>query len=134
MSQSPLFNAKDRPLKALSGTLPDVSGALFDYFQEITFRVVTKTVVNFQVVETATTVVFQGLWQPFSARQTQIKPEGQRKWQWSSCYSLINLSLTPDDVIIYQGIQYRVMSVSDYSLHGYFQYELVQDYTGGGPT
>lgn len=133
MSQSPLFNAKDRPLNQLAGTLPDVSGALFDYFQEMTFTTIVKSVVNFQVVETPTNIVFQGLWQPFTGRQLSMRPEGQRKWKYSNVFSQINLSLTADDVLSYLGVQYRVLRVNDYSLYQYYQYELVEDFTGSGP-
>lgn len=128
-----ISNGRDRPLNANSGTVPDVSGAMLDYFQPMTFGVVTKTVENFQVVETMAEVTFQGVWQPQSARQISYKPEGQRAWEWVMLHAEPSLVLEPDQVVIYLGRQFRVKAQSDYRLYGYIQYELVNDYTGAGP-
>lgn len=128
-----IFNAKDRALNANSGTMPDMGNTLNGWMQPISFGVVTKTVVNFQVVETQNLLSFQGVWQPFSARQLSIKPEGERAWKWYMLHAQIALPLKPDDVVTYLGVQYRVKSDSDYSLYGYYQYELIEDYTGSGP-
>lgn len=127
-------NGKDLPLNANSGTLPDVSGAMLDYFQPMVFGVVVKTVQNFQAVETKTSVNFQGVWQPLSERQLMMKPEGQRQWKWFWLHAEPSLVLEPDSIITYLGIQYRVMTQKDYRLYGYLEYHLVDDYTGSGPT
>ncbi len=127
-------NGADRPLNTNSGTLPDVSGAMLDYFQQMTFGVVTKTVMNFQVVETMLEVSFQGVLQPQSARQISYKPEGQRGWKWFMLHAEPALVLDLDQVVKYLGVQYRVKAQSDYRLYGYVQYELVDDFTGSGPT
>lgn len=130
MSQAPIFNAKDRDLSAVAGDVPDVSGALFSYFQEMTFTIVSKTVVNFQVVETATNIVFQGVWMPARTQDLMIKPEGQRKWKYFKVFSQINVELDPDDIITYRGTQYRVVAKRDENLYGYFEMDLCEDYTG----
>lgn len=113
--------------------MPDVSGALFDWFAPMTFGVVTKTIKNFQAVEVQTQVDTAGVWQPFTDRQLLLKPEGQRRWKWFQLHALPSLTLTPDDVVTYLGEQYRVMSEKDYRLNGYVEYHLVNDYTGAGP-
>lgn len=129
----PIFNAKDRPLSANTGTLPDMSGALLNWLQPMTFTLITKTVVNFKVVETPTMVDFQGVWQPFTAQQLMMKPEGQRRWLWFTCHALIGLILKPDEVVTYQGVQYRVMAKLDYKEYNYVEYHLVNDFSGSGP-
>lgn len=126
-------NAKDIKLNQNSGTMPDVSDALLDWFQKMTFTTVVKTIVDFQVVETPTDVDFIGVWQPFGPRQLQMLPEGERQWKWFTCHSQIQLPLTPDQVITYLDTQYRVKDVLDYSLNGYYEYHLVEDYEGSGP-
>jgi hypothetical protein len=133
LSQSPIFNANQRTIGQLAGTLPDVSGAMNDYFQQMTFEVITKTIVNFQVVETTTPVTFQGILVPDS-RPLRIQTEGQRSWVPYQLYAQINLELNPDDVVVYQGTQYRVVKMTDYSLYGYLIYSLIQDWTGSGPS
>lgn len=127
-------NGKDTPLNQNSGTMPDVSGALLNWFQPMVFTTIVKTVVNFQVVETPTNYNFKGVWQPASAQMLMMKPEGQRAWKWFTVHSDISLQLKPDEVISYLGVQYRVKDVSDYRLDGYMQYGLVEDYEGSGPS
>ena len=128
-----IANGSNRPINVQTGTVPDVSGALTDWFQPMTFSVVEKETIGFQVVETATPVSFRGVIQPFSPRELQMKPEGQRSWTWSTLHSDPSLTLDTDEVVIYNEVQYRVMSRRDFTIYGYVQYELVQDYTGAGP-
>lgn len=128
-------NAANVPLNLQTqGTMPDVSGALFDWFQQITFTSVSKSVQNFQAVEVGTSFSFEGTWQPFTDRQLVMKPEGERKWKWFLLHSQPNVPLIPDDVITYLGVQYRVKAMKDWSLNGYMEYHLIEDYTGAGPS
>lgn len=126
-------NGSNVPLNQMQGSVPNVSGAMLDWFQQVTFMVVTKTTTAFQVVEAGAAIVFWGVVQPLTGRKLEIKPEGQRNWNWIWVHSQIQLPLTTDDVIQYLGIQYRVMGQKDYSLYGYYEYELVEDYTNSGP-
>lgn len=127
-------NAKDIPLDANSGTVPDMSGALLSWFQKITFGVVTKVVENFQVVETEVDFSFMGVIQPLSNRDLILKPEGERAWTWLWVHADPSLELEVDAVVTYLGVKYRVKAKKDYSLYKYVSYELVQDWTGSSPT
>lgn len=129
---SRIVNGKDTPLFKRTGTVPDVSGALTDYYQPMTFNLLTKTVVGFQVDETSDPIHFQGVLQPFIDRQLLLKPEGQRAWSWFQLFST-GLQLKVDDVVLYLGKQTRVMSKKNWELYGYQEYHLVQDWTGAGP-
>jgi len=126
-------NGKDIPLNQRAGSFPNVGDALLNWFQPMTFGVVTKQVVNSQVIEDMVEVSFQGVWQPLQMRQLQLKPEGQRAWSWFWLHADPTLNLEVDNVILYTGVQYRVMAKKDYRLNGYVEYELVQDFTGAGP-
>lgn len=130
----PISNGSVRPLFARAGTVPDVSGALQDYFQAMTFERVTKTVMAGQVVETGVPYTFQGIIQPFTERQLLFKPEGQRAWTWFTLHADPVLSLQVDEVVIYKGKQTRVMARKDFFLYSYVEYHLVQDWTGSDPT
>ena len=110
--------------------VPNVGGAICTWGQKMVFTTITKTQVEFETVETKTETYFEGTWQPFTAQQLNIKPEGQRAWSWFTCHACTKLELKPDDIIFYKDIQYRVMSKLDYSSYGYYQYELILDYTG----
>lgn len=130
---SVIGQGKNIPLNQRAGSFPNVNGAMSDWFQPMVFGVVTKTVEGFQSVETMVEVNFQGVWQPLSARRLSMKPEGQQAWSWFWLHADPSLNLEVDNVIVYTGVQYRVMAKKDYRLNGYVEYELVQDYTGAGP-
>lgn len=136
MANTPIFNASSQTLdQNPNGSFPDLSGALFDWFQPMQFATVVKTVgLDFLVTEIKTTIDFEGVWQPFTARDLMMKPEGQRRWRWFTCHAFPSLELQPDQLITYLGIQYRVMEKLNWKLNGYVEYHLVQDYTGSGPT
>ncbi len=127
-------NGANRPLNQNSGGVPNVGDALLEWFQPMTFGVVTKVTRNFQTVETMEEINFRGVWQPQGPRAISYKPEGQRDWKWFMLHSDPSLILEPDQVVAYLGTQYRVKSQTDYRLYGYIQYELIEDFTGSGPT
>lgn len=127
-------NAGSIPLNQQpSGTTPDVSGALQDYYQPMVFSPVVKTIVGYQVDETANPINFRGTWQPLSPRVLMLKPEGQRAWSWFLLHSDMALVLNVDDVVIWRGKQTRVMARKDFGLYGYVEYHLMQDWEGSGP-
>lgn len=128
-----ITNASSTLLNQNSGTLPNMSAALLNWFQAMTFGLLVKTVSGFQVVETETPIAFRGVWQPLTGRQLMLKPEGERGWDWYWLHSDPSLNLKIDDVIIYLGTQYRVMSLKDYTLYKYKEWTLVQDWTGSDP-
>lgn len=123
-------NGSSLPLGA--ATLPNVSGALGGLLQPVTFVKIVKTVVDFKVVETRTEIAGRGVIQPFNDRQLQLKPEGQRAWTWLQMHADASLALDVDDVVTYAGKPTRVMSVKDFGVYGYLEYQLVQDYTEAG--
>ena len=128
-----IANGANTPINLNQGTLPNVSGAMQDWFQKLTFGIVTKTDSAFQVIETAETITFQGVIQPFSERQLLLKPEGERAWSWYSLHADPVLKLQVDDVVTWNGKQTRVMTRKSYDLYGYIEYTLIQDFTGAGP-
>lgn len=130
-----MWNASAKPLTQvnLSG-VPNMSGTLVSWLQPLTFNVVTKEVVNYEVVETTKDVSFKGVWQPLSPEKLILKPESQRSWKWFQVHSQTSLSLKNDDVIKYRDVQYRVMENLNYVEYGYFEYHIVEDHIGSGPT
>lgn len=130
---STIANGANRPLFAKDGTVPDVSGALQDYYQTLSFEPVLKTVNGFQVVEVGNPIVFRGTMQPLSERQLMLKPEGERAWTWWTCHSDPVLTLQVDDVVLWNGKQTRVMGRKDNTLYGFMEYQLVQDWLNSGP-
>lgn len=138
MSTFTIGNASNIPLNIQTGSIPNMGGALLDWFQNLTFGLVTKTTTGYQVEEIVTDVSFWGLVQPLTGRALELKPEGQRMWNWICVYAQSSphgavIDLKIDDVVIFLGTQYRVMADRQFSLYSYIYYELVEDYSASGP-
>ena len=129
-----IANGKFVPINVKTGTIPDVGSAMRDWFQPMIFGRITKTTIGFQVVEVAIPVFFYGVVQPSSERELSLKPEGQRAWTWLTIHADPVLTLRVDDVIVYNCIQYRVMGRKNYTLYGYVEYSVVQDWNQAGPS
>ena len=128
-----IINGSQTPINANSGTVPNMSAALLNWFQPMTFGLLVKEVSGFQVVETETPIEFRGVWQPLSGQQLALKPEGERGWDWYWLHSDPSLNLKLDDIITYLGTRYRVMSQKDYTLYKYKEWTLVNEWTGSDP-
>ena len=90
-------------------------------------RVITKTVTDFEVVETTKDrpqFWINGVLQPLE-KKLKVTPDGQRQWQWWTLWCAEKLEL--DWVVVDpRGVQLRIMNQNDWSAHGYFQYELME--------
>ncbi len=130
----PIYNASSRLLSQNPGTLPDVSGALFNWFQPLTFITFVTTVVNFNAVRTPTQICSQGVIQPFTAQRLMLKPEGERKWKWKLIHALPNVIVEPGDDftvvdVVNGNTSFRCMAKKDWKEYGYVEYEAVEDYS-----
>jgi len=123
-----IINAKDKPLTYTG--LPQVGEVLPSWFQTLTFELVTKSLIDYEVQETLQTITTQGVRQPMSAQQLAIKPEGQRAWKWETMHCLPDVKLRVDDIILFNGVKYRVMERWDWSEYGYLEYHICQAYEG----
>ena len=132
----PIQLGRNRAIDFAQGTLPNLFDSFDDWMQNMIFEKVGKVVSEdtaFQAVETTTRIPFRGLIVPEKAWELQIKPIAQRAWKYFKCYAEAALPLQPDDIILWQGGQYRVTAVTDYSMFGYMEYELAQDWLARGP-
>lgn len=124
-----IVNAKDKPLFGGNGNLPNMGDALLSWFQQIQFVLITKEIVDFELIEVEKPSCFMGVIQPLSSKKLEMKPEGQRAWTWSQIHASPDLVLKNDDVMNIQGVRYRVMNKFDYSKYNYVLYEIVEDFT-----
>lgn len=130
----PIPIAGNTKLNENPGTLPQHMDTVSNWFQLLQFDRITKTLVNFQVTETTEPVAFQGVVVTSPNRKLQMTASGQRLWVTKSIFCWPNVPLNPDDVVVYLGVQYRVLEGADYAQYGIQEYFLAQDYTGSGPT
>lgn len=125
-----IVNAKDKGLN-YSG-LPQMGDVLPSWFQTLTFTLVTKSLVDYEVQEVLATITTQGVRQPMTAQDLQIKPEGQRAWKWETLHCLPNVKLKIDDIVIFDNVKYRVKERWDWSEYGYLEYHICQAYEDAG--
>ena len=124
-----IINAKDKGLN-YSG-LPQVGEVLPPWFQALTFDIITKSLVDYELQEVIVQVKTQGVRQPFTAQKLAIKPEGQRAWKWETLHRLPNVPIKVDDIVVFGNTRYRVMNKWDWSEYGYIEVELCQGYESG---
>lgn len=121
-------NAKNISLSQNTGTTPDVSDAMMQWYQPMEFIFVNKAVKLFQNVEKPETIKFHGVWQIYSPLNMQIQNVGQRGWKEYIVHSETCLPLDLDDIISYQGVKYRVIQKIDQFLYQYFEYHFCEDW------
>jgi hypothetical protein len=103
--------------------------AMSNWYQPITFVLITKETINFQVVETRAEIMFNGVVESITPTALMIKPEGQRNWNYINVWVSGSIDLKNDDQFLYQSKVYRVTMENDWSPYGYQQFECVEDYT-----
>jgi hypothetical protein len=113
--------------------MPQMTSTMSGWLVPITLGIVRKEQNGFTIREFVEEVSFKGVWQPLEMSRLQIKEDGQRHWNWYWLHTPMDLKIKIDDVVMFQGQQYRVMSDKNYSLNGFYEYELIEDYTGAGP-
>ncbi|MBO7696248.1 MAG: hypothetical protein J6T10_26730 [Methanobrevibacter sp.] len=95
----------------------------------LTLKRIKQSIIDGDSVKTEEIINFQGVFQPLRDDQLQFKPEGQRSWSWYWIHAKAGtLNLQTQDKIEFQGTRYKVMSVKDYSLYGYIEYQVILDY------
>lgn len=113
-------------------SVPNVSGALRGWTKKTSVKIVTKSTVNFRESETTTDETLALMLTPMSAERVARKPEEQRSWSWFVAHIKARDGMVPlklDDKIIHpNGKTYRVQGPSDWSIAGYYSYELAEDF------
>ena len=92
----PIVNASSRPIGS-SGYLPVMTSALRNWLRPMSAIAVVKTVTNFEVVETTTTVEFRGVITPASPEKLKTIPTEQRSWEYSDVFTDIDILVKNDD-------------------------------------
>ena len=95
----------------------------------LTLVKVFQDIVEGDLVTTEQEISFVGVWQPLKDEDLQFKPEGQRSWEWIWIHAKSGtLNLQTADKVVFNNKRYKVMSVKDYSLNGFIEYQLVRDF------
>jgi len=113
-----------------SNDLPDMSQGVQMFFQNIVIELIYKQNDHGFLDETPTVIKTQGVRVTQTSRQLAMKPEGERKWKWSTLFMVPDpkRSLKEDDRLKIHGIKYRVMSDTSNLEYGVASFELIEDY------
>ena len=109
-------------------SLPKIQFALNCWESPIDMIKITQSNVDGDLVNTEEVISFRGVIQPLTGEALRIKPLEMRSWEWLMVHTRINIELQTNDLIEYEGKQYKVMFEKDYSLNNYFEYHLVKNY------
>lgn len=119
--------------KTLSGMLksgmPQMDATLTGWEVPLTLVKLTQSIYEGDLITSHTTYKFQGVWQPLSAEQLNLLPEGQRSWEnvWIHAKSS-QLNLETADKVIFNNRRYKITQKKDYGLNGFVEYMLIRDY------
>lgn len=115
--------------RSLKNGMPNMANTLNGWEVPLTFIKITQSIVDGDVVKTETPINFMGVWQPLRDEELQFKPENQRSWSWYWIHAKSgSVDLQTQDKFIFKDKRYKVMSVKDYSLNGFIEYQVVRDY------
>lgn len=112
--------------------MPQMGNTLNGWEVPLTLVKITQNVVDGDLVTSETTYNFMGVFQPLSAEQLSLLPEGQRSWEnvWIHCKSS-QLNLETASKIIFNNKHYKITQKKDYGLNGYVEYMLIKDFESG---
>lgn len=109
--------------------MPQMGAAFDGWKSKLSLKKITQSIVNGLVQSSESTISAQGTWQPLSAEEIALKPDGQRSWEWFDLHiEGASVIFSTNDRVIYGGKTYKIMAIKDYTLNNYSEYHLVFDY------
>lgn len=119
---------KVKTLSGLSG-MPQMNNTLNGWEVPLTLVKVIQNVIEGDLVTTELKINFKGVWQPLKDEALELKPEGQRSWEWVWIHARASeLNLETGDKVIFNNKRYKVTSKKDYTLNAFVEYQLCRDY------
>lgn len=116
------------PLNKISG-MPQMTRAFGGWQSQITMAKRCQIVLNGLVRNEDTQFSFKGTVQPLTDRAIALKPEGQRAFTWLQVHCFSGpIAVTTNDRVVYNARVFKVMAIRDYTLNGFIEYHLVEDF------
>ena len=122
--------SRNRTLTSMMASgMPQMSQTLTGWEVPLTLIKIIQGVDEGDLVYTEERINFMGVWQPLRDEQLELKPEGQRSWEWIWIHAKSGeLNLETADKVIFQNKIYKVETKKDYSLNGFVEYHLCRDF------
>ena len=115
--------------RSLKNGMPNMAQTLTGWEVPLVLEKITQSIVDGDRVTSTKKINFLGVFQPLRDEELQFKPEGERSWEWYWIHAKSGtLNLKTQDKIIFQNKRYKVMSIKDYSLNGFIEYQIIRDY------
>lgn len=109
--------------------IPRIQFALKGWQSQITLKKIQQAIVGGYLQNTTTSIIsFKGVLQPLKPQALMLKPLETRAWKWYTIHTSENVSLAINDLVDYGGKEFKVMEKIDYSLNGFFEFHLVENY------
>lgn len=121
---------KNKSISSLAKSgMPQMNTTLYGWEVPLTLVKIVQNVVEGDLQTTQTTINFKGVWQPLRDEALELKPEGQRSWEWIWIHAEASqLNLETADKVIFNNKRYKVMQKKDYGLNSFVEYHLCRDY------
>ena len=122
--------SKNRTITStLKSGMPQMDTTLTGWEVPLVLIKVIQNVVDGELVTTEQTFRFMGVWQPLRDEALELKPEGQRSWEWIWIHARASdLNLETADKVIFKNKRYKVIQKKDYGLNAFVEYQLCRDY------
>lgn len=123
------FSKNKTIASCLKSGMPQMDATLTGWEVPLTLVRITQSVVEGDLVTSEQTFNFRGVWQPLRDEALELKPEGQRSWEWIWIHARASeLNLETADKVIFKNRRYKVVQKKDYGLNGFVEYQLCRDY------
>lgn len=121
---------RNRSISSLQKSgMPQMNTTLYGWEVPLTLERVIQDVIEGDLSTITQTINFKGVWQPLRNEQLELKPEGQRSWEWIWIHAVSStLNLETADKVIFNNKRYKVVQKKDYGLNSFVEYELCRDY------
>lgn len=122
-------------INQIANGMPQVDEVLSGWQISFMVKFIKQVQIDGEFVDRSTLHKIYGVLQPLKNEELQAKPEGQRAWKWYWLHVQKQYPRLPDGYIItINDEDYKVMASKDYTLNGYNEYHLLQDYKKYGIT
>lgn len=121
-----------KPLNVALSGMPQMSAAFGGWTVPISLLLIRQEISAGFLVNYEETVSVKGVWQPLDPEEIELKPEGQRSWEWVDLHVQgSTVKFKTNDRVLKDGVRYKVMSSKDYTLNNFSEYHLVRDFDDG---
>lgn len=109
--------------------MPQMDTTLTGWEVPLVIIQITQDVIDGELVTSKKQINFKGVWQPLRDEALELKPEGQRSWEWIWIHArATELNLETADKVLFKNKHYKVIQKKDYGLNSFVEYELCRDY------